>query len=86
MNGKVQLESIDLKVYAGKTFYTIIDIFKFVKDHDLKDIQVFMVGDEDAYMDEIETISEVDSLYSLKEEALKWIIKNVEIVDKVVES
>lgn len=82
MEKKIRVESIDLTIYSGRTFYIIVDIFKFVKDHDLKDIQVFMVGDEDAYMDEIETISEVESLYSLKEEALKWIIKNVEIKEE----
>ena len=85
MNGKVQLESIDLNVYLGKTFYAIIDIFKFVKDHDLKDIQVFMVGDEDAYLDDISTSFEVENTQELTKEALKWIIRNVEIVDKVVE-
>ena len=85
MNGKVQLESIDLNVYSGKTFYTIIDIFKFVKDQDLKDIQVFMVGDEDTYLDDISTSFEVENTQELTKEALKWIIRNVEIVDKVVE-
>lgn len=85
MNGKVQLESIDLRVYTGKTFYTIIDIFKFVKDSDLKDIQVFIVGDEDAYLDEISPSFEVENTQELTKEALKWIIRNVDIVDRVVE-
>lgn len=79
MKKKIQLENIELKIYSGRTFYIIIDIFKFVKDHDLRDIQVFIVGDEDACIDEINIISEVEDIYNLKEEALKWIIKHVEI-------
>lgn len=79
MKKKIQLESIDLKIYPGETFYTIIDIFKFVKDVDLKDVQVFIVGDEDTYLDEISTSFKVKNTQELTKEALKWIIRNVEI-------
>ena len=82
---KVTMEHISLNIYEGETFYVDIDSFRFSKDSEINNIEVFWLDDDGnfEYLDEIIAENKNVDGQVLTELALKWIIKNVEIVEKV---
>jgi len=80
---KVKMEDISLNIYTGRIFYVDIDIFRFAQDKELDNPEVYIGGDGDyEFLEEIEVARKVRNVQELTEIALKWIIKNVSIVDK----
>jgi len=83
---KVKMEDISLNIYTGTMIYVDIDCFRFVQDGELSNPEVYFDNSDNfEFLDEIEIDYKVENVQDLKEVALKWIIKNVEIAPNLEE-
>lgn len=79
----VTVEDFSTRAYKGSTIYVEIDILKFVKDEDYKNVVVEILDDEDyVYLTEFGTTEEVLNFEGLLAIAREWITYHVKIADK----
>ena len=79
---QINVEDFSTKAYKGSTIYVEIDILKFVKDEDRKNVVVEILEDEDyVYLTEFGTTDEVLNFEGLLAVAREWIAYHVKIAD-----